>query len=297
MPAYRPNAGNAVHVTVARNRAFSLVELLVVIAIIGILASILFPVFVAALEKARQATCASNLKQIGLATLQYVQDYDEVYPVCDNVPPQYLGTINTTWPMPSYYFASTVFDTIQPYLKSTAVLHCPSTPTLDIYHEVEQSGRPWDYGYNGNLFGMEAPNDGNPLYGSNGPIQVYITQVSQIHAPSTQIMYADFGYIHCSLDSTLVHNDEYGGYWPPIQTWYEQGAGYPASIPLLGFSSNCLGPLHNWPTYEDWNFNYIAPRHTGYSANCLYADGHLKLRPVLEVLAHFCGDPLCEFCN
>jgi len=59
-------------------KAFTLIELLVVIAIIAILAAILFPVFAQAREKARQATCQSNLKQIGLAYLMYAQDYDEL---------------------------------------------------------------------------------------------------------------------------------------------------------------------------------------------------------------------------
>ncbi|HEY3332659.1 MAG TPA: DUF1559 domain-containing protein [Capsulimonadaceae bacterium] len=64
----------------AAKRAFTLIELLVVIAIIAILAAILFPVFATAREKARQTTCASNLKQIGLGFTQYCQDYDEVSP-------------------------------------------------------------------------------------------------------------------------------------------------------------------------------------------------------------------------
>src|SRR5438874_107201 len=65
--ALRPGAG------------FTLIELLVVIAIIAILAAILFPVFAQAREKARQTTCLSNLKQIGTATMMYVQDYDEKF--------------------------------------------------------------------------------------------------------------------------------------------------------------------------------------------------------------------------
>lgn len=65
---------------IQRNRAFTLIELLVVIAIIAILAAILFPVFAQAREKARQATCQSNLKQIGAAVQMYSQDYDETLP-------------------------------------------------------------------------------------------------------------------------------------------------------------------------------------------------------------------------
>jgi type II secretory pathway pseudopilin PulG len=58
-----------------------LIELLVVIAIIAILAAILFPVFAQAREKARQTTCTSNAKQWGLAFMQYINDYDETFPL------------------------------------------------------------------------------------------------------------------------------------------------------------------------------------------------------------------------
>jgi len=63
-----------------RSNGFTLIELLVVIAIIAILAAILFPVFAKAREKARQSTCQSNLKQIGVALGMYMQDYDETVP-------------------------------------------------------------------------------------------------------------------------------------------------------------------------------------------------------------------------
>src|SRR5207247_7028115 len=64
-----------------RKAAFTLIELLVVIAIIAIIAAILFPVFAAARDKARQVACFSNLKQIGYALHMYLQDYDERLPI------------------------------------------------------------------------------------------------------------------------------------------------------------------------------------------------------------------------
>jgi prepilin-type N-terminal cleavage/methylation domain-containing protein/prepilin-type processing-associated H-X9-DG protein len=74
---------NAICTTKVRqnSKAFTLIELLVVIAIIAILAAILFPVFASAREKARQTSCLSNQKNIGLAILQYTQDYDESFPL------------------------------------------------------------------------------------------------------------------------------------------------------------------------------------------------------------------------
>jgi prepilin-type N-terminal cleavage/methylation domain-containing protein/prepilin-type processing-associated H-X9-DG protein len=68
-----------------RQGAFTLIELLVVIAIIGILASMLFPVFAQAREKARGISCISNMRQLGMAVLMYVQDYDSAYPAQDHL--------------------------------------------------------------------------------------------------------------------------------------------------------------------------------------------------------------------
>jgi len=92
---------------------FTLIELLVVIAIIAILAAILFPVFAKAREKAKQSSCSSNLKQLGLALIQYSQDYDEMYV------PIRGSSGGGSFP---------TFPVMQPYMKSQQMLVCPSEP-------------------------------------------------------------------------------------------------------------------------------------------------------------------------
>jgi prepilin-type N-terminal cleavage/methylation domain-containing protein/prepilin-type processing-associated H-X9-DG protein len=106
-------------------RAFTLIELLVVIAIIAILAAILFPVFAQAREKARSASCASNLKQIALALTMYQQDYDETMFGSFALPAPYNsvkpdgGNLERMMGGGLYWF-------IQPYMKNEQILRCPS---------------------------------------------------------------------------------------------------------------------------------------------------------------------------
>ena len=99
-------------------KGFTLIELLVVIAIIAILAAILFPVFARAREKARQTSCLSNLKQLGLGLLMYSQDYDEKFPT-------YLwGEGNT-----GVANSCTWWGGIYPYVKNVQIFACPSRNT------------------------------------------------------------------------------------------------------------------------------------------------------------------------
>lgn len=95
---------------------FTLIELLVVIAIIAILAAILFPVFAQARDKARQSTCISNARQMGLALSMYVQDWDETYPWSVGIPadrtPSWAGLIS-------------------PYVKNLDVFQCPSQEDIN----------------------------------------------------------------------------------------------------------------------------------------------------------------------
>src|SRR5579871_2715392 len=109
-------------------QGFTLIELLVVIAIIAILAAILFPVFAQARERARAISCLSNTKQLGLAEMMYVQDYDETF-------------WSTPWPGGGQYYNGnpadngTTFwsDLLQPYIKNSGLFNCPSNSDTLLY--------------------------------------------------------------------------------------------------------------------------------------------------------------------
>lgn len=108
-----------------KRQGFTLIELLVVIAIIAILAAILFPVFAKVRAKARATTCVSNLKQIGLAIIQYTNDYDERYPFG-----QELAYTGSPFGGGDQGWATNV----QPYVKSLGIFFCPDDSTSGTAH-------------------------------------------------------------------------------------------------------------------------------------------------------------------
>ena len=115
-------------------RAFTLIELLVVIAIIAILTAILFPVFAQAREQARSTQCLSNIKQIGMALLSYISDYDDFYPVApveNNIltiddSENYVGHTRLTESNAETFKIYSHRNQIEPYVKNGAVFVCPS---------------------------------------------------------------------------------------------------------------------------------------------------------------------------
>jgi prepilin-type N-terminal cleavage/methylation domain-containing protein/prepilin-type processing-associated H-X9-DG protein len=166
-------------------KAFTLIELLVVIAIIAILAAILFPVFAQARERARAISCISNCKQIGTATMMYVQDYDETFwwqpwPGGNQTIDPYLNI-----PQPSLGF----YDVLQPYVKNQGVFACPSN--TDAYYAG-------NYPYNYRVG-----------YGQNELLFTYTAVPdSQLQAPADIAMFADSTSIWATFIGMAVQDPD-----------------------------------------------------------------------------------------
>jgi prepilin-type processing-associated H-X9-DG protein len=189
-----------------------LIELLVVIAIIAILAAILFPVFAQAREKARQASCQSNLKQLGMATQMYKQDYDETYPMLENTPPQRY----------------TVANMLDPYIKvnkrnannlggnlwpEDSVWRCPTAESyadgsLNSYFTV---GYNWLYLTDVDPSARFVPNWSSPeKYGIWAWTQPGLPE-SVVTRPAETVLFADGGH----SDGPNGKSDTWSGLMPP----------------------------------------------------------------------------------
>jgi prepilin-type N-terminal cleavage/methylation domain-containing protein/prepilin-type processing-associated H-X9-DG protein len=248
----------------SRSRGFTLIELLVVIAIIAILAAILFPVFAQAREKARQATCLSNIKQVNLGWMMYVQDYDETWPfrpageavgpasagcdwryVCDS-PQSRSGSYLNWW------------ELVTPYMKNYQIITCPSAP-----QEYNGVNNGWtatkSFGLGLNEYPDWGLTNGSAAFKTKfgGTITPGVTLAS-VTKPAMTVDIADAGYL------------TYEVYW---KTWPRNGLNKHAG------TSPWLAPRPEAESGSEWA---PEPRHNGrdgdFSGVCNvgFLDGHVK---------------------
>ena len=177
-----------------RKRGFTLIELLVVIAIIAILAAILFPVFARARENARKSTCMSNLKQIGMATMMYVQDYDEMFPI-DWYRSQSADTCHTWCAMTQY-----TLDSINVYAKNSKIWVCPD----------DAARNPWSSSF--------TPSQGQRRISYWNMLQNVRGGMAALQAPANEHLF--FDHVTSWTAGTTNHGT---GQDTPIQVCYADG--------------------------------------------------------------------------
>ncbi len=247
-----------------RGHGFTLIELLVVIAIIAILAAILFPVFAQAREKARQTACLSNEKQIGLALLMYVEDYDEQFPSGSRVNPFNPSNfaIGLGWAGQTY-----------PYTKNAQILKCPDDSTGPVNRNATTEALyPVSYGYNYNVAthaadaSLNAPSSTILIFEIKG--DVADATAGNEYGAST-VLPGVYSAVGDGLN--ILADTDTANTLPAVQ-----GSGNYLSVFETGLTGGYTLTNVPYPTYFDQNLN--SGKDGRHSSGAIYsmADGHAK---------------------
>jgi prepilin-type N-terminal cleavage/methylation domain-containing protein/prepilin-type processing-associated H-X9-DG protein len=233
-----------------KNRGFTLIELLVVIAIIAILASILFPAFAKAREKARQTACSSNERQLGLAFLQYTQDFDEEWPNGITASGDGGG------------WAGQIYS----YVKATGVFQCPDDAQQNVAPNIEVS-----FAYNSDIANHSHPgantfaiNDAALQAPSSTVVLVETTgNLARIQTPAEQpVGAASNSYVSATTNGWEI-SDEYDADAVNGETKLVTGSALGLAN-TSGSTTNLSGIWSGTTGLHSGGSNYLA------------ADGHVK---------------------
>lgn len=242
-------------------KAFTLIELLVVIAIIAILAAILFPVFAQARAAARQSSCASNLKQVSLGLIQYVQDYDEKFPFSGtgraaNDPQR--GKVQTPW---GAYIDLNIGwnETIYPYVKNVQVYKCPDPDNGNDAQDPSKDDSGWtgatNYATNRSLTGdWGNTSGGQKLSVMSWPAATILLSEDgqQSSDAATSDDQGEWGWSGIHGDRLIKDSTGCGGCKPPLQR-HKGGANYAfGDGHVKWYNAHSMGLVDNgtqWGTY------------------------------------------------
>jgi prepilin-type N-terminal cleavage/methylation domain-containing protein/prepilin-type processing-associated H-X9-DG protein len=241
-----------------KRTGFTLIELLVVIAIIAIIAAILFPVFAQVREKARQSSCASNLKQLTAALAMYAQDYDEMM-LAEVTSPPINGGTDTGVPYDRQ---------LVPYVKSDQVYACPSDGAArandflwDGSYKLRQTKR--SFAITNNLRTEEGLSRGEKPDKNSGVVAAALAQIEQ---PSETIAFAESWATFSDGKSDSVMGGEGGSTLLDCDAWKLPGRKKPSDAPIDNFA----------PCADFTDPKLLpAPGHHG-QGNYAFADGHVK---------------------